>query len=136
MYRLQIRAASLSGDCAYKQEVQRGHYAIRGQHQVRPPPPAPLSLQHPLAPFWAPRLHLWSIGRTLGHSGRHIVLHGVVRGVKCPAYTSVPRMATAELCLLFWAGRHAASMRRCISSQDLSLQAPHTNVALCQADAH
>ncbi len=32
---LQIRAASLSGDCTFKQEVLRGNYGVRGQHQVR-----------------------------------------------------------------------------------------------------
>lgn len=30
----EIRAASLSGDCSYKRETQRGHFTIRGQHQV------------------------------------------------------------------------------------------------------
>ena len=30
----QIRAASLSGDCTFKQELLRGNYGIRGQHQV------------------------------------------------------------------------------------------------------
>lgn len=32
---LQIRAASLSGDCTFRQEVLRGNYAIRKQHQVQ-----------------------------------------------------------------------------------------------------
>lgn len=30
----EIRAASLSGDCNYKQELLRGNYGIRKQHQV------------------------------------------------------------------------------------------------------
>ena len=30
----QIRAASLSGDCSFKQEFLRGNWSIKGQHQV------------------------------------------------------------------------------------------------------
>ena len=30
----QIRAASLSGDCTYKQEFLRGNWRIQGQHQA------------------------------------------------------------------------------------------------------
>ena len=30
---VQVRAASLSGDCHFKQELFRGNFGIRGQHQ-------------------------------------------------------------------------------------------------------
>ncbi|KAK9808691.1 hypothetical protein WJX72_002015 [[Myrmecia] bisecta] len=30
----EVRAASLSGDCSWKQELMRGNYGIRSQHQV------------------------------------------------------------------------------------------------------
>jgi Peptidase M76 family len=32
---VQIRAASLSGDCTFRQEVLRGNNGIRRQHQVQ-----------------------------------------------------------------------------------------------------